>query len=279
VIWRAPDELGSRQIYVMAVDPKGDGMVAELYSEEETGEPYQRVVLFTEDGTAVEMPIPEDREGVSAVAYCDAGVLAVAYRATLEEFQTTVGLVKPGEGWTTLELSGDVPEHQFVESITARPGSDMVGLVLKVPGGPGDRDDDLLVLARIEGTRLTVVTPPYHDDSLPGAQPLMTSDGVVFMRLWPIVDGRWTPTLMAVSWDGASWIEREVLPPGTVAAGPETGQAAAQEPSGAFWVRDAGSGAHGQSSRLNRLEPGASQLDPTDVDLSEVGWFGWVEGE
>lgn len=278
VIWRTPNRMDSRQLYIVAVDSGARGMVGELYAYGEDGEPFQRALLFEPDGSVREMPRPQDKEGISSAAFFDAGVIAVAYHATLEEFQTSLGLVAPGEGWTPLELAGAVPEFQFVESVVARPGSSLVGLVLKVSGGPGDRDDDMLVMAELDGSTLTVVTPPFLDDSLPGAQPLLDADGVVYVRLWPLTDSGWTPSLMRVAWTGSGWEEQQLLPPGSVSAGPETGQAVAADASGGFWIRDAGSSDHGDGSRLTHLAAGASAPDTADADLGNVDWFGWVEG-
>ncbi len=278
VLWRTPAQAGPLYMRLIAVDPAGSCMAGEVYSDEWGAEPAQRVLLFEPDGSVRDLPRPDGYEGVSDVVFCDAGALAIAYHATLDEFQTTLGLVAPGGQWRQLTLEGDVPPHQFIESLSARPGSDLVGLVLKTAGDVDDRDEGLLVLARLEDSKLTVVTPPFCDDSLPGAQPLLDADGVVYARLWSTKEGVSAPTLMRVEWNGAEWVETEILAPGAVAAGPETGQAVAQGLDGGYWIRDAKGDAHGEGSTLLHLAPGAIAPEPAGVDISGVDWFSWVEG-
>ena len=98
--------------------------------------------------------------------------------------------------------------------------------------------------------------------------PLLDADGVVYVRLWSTTEGASAPTLMRVEWNGAEWLETEILAPGAIAAGPETGQAVAQGPDGGFWIRDTMGDAHGEGSTLLHLAPGAIACEPTGVDTS-----------
>jgi hypothetical protein len=136
----------------------------------------------------------------------------------------------------------------------------------------------MLVLARLQGSTLTVVTPPLYDDSLPGAQPLLDADGVTYARLWPIQDTGWTPTMIRAEWTGNEWRESDVLPAGSVSAGPETGQAIAQDPLGGYWIKDAGEDGHGGVSTLVHVAPGSTSAELTDIDMTNVDWFCWVTG-
>lgn len=278
VIWRSPADSDAPYFELMEVSPRGDGMVGALYSDDWGTEYLQRVVLFEPDGSVHDMSLPEGFEGVADVAYCDAGLLAVADHATVESYETTLGIVGSDGRWTALTLAGEVPTHQFIESLTARPGSDLIGLVLKAAGGTGNRDEGMLVFARLAGSTLTVVTPPFADDSLPGAAPLLAADGVTYVRMWSGDSAALPPRMMSVEWSGTAWVEREVVPAGSVGAGPETGQAIAQDPEGGYWLRNASTDAHGQTSTLLHLLPGASKPEPTGVDLGGVDWFTWVQG-
>ncbi|MDZ4178895.1 MAG: hypothetical protein U1E29_06655 [Coriobacteriia bacterium] len=279
VIWRAPVEPDLAYLQLIEIDPRGHRMIGALFTQERGAEPRTRTLLFAADGSVSDLPHPEGFEGIADVAFTDDGILAVAYHATVDDFRTTVGLVSPDGGWTPLVVEGDLPEYQFIEAVLTRAGSEMVGLVLKIPGGTGDRDDDLLVLARRSGSRLGVETSPYYDDSLPGAQSLWSADGVVFPRMWSMTDGESTPTLVRVEWIGSEWVESELAEPGSVPVGLDGGGVVISDAAGGYWLREIGDDPHGAGSKLLYLARGEMTPRATGTDISDVDWFAWVEGE
>jgi hypothetical protein len=278
VIWESPKGEAAPLCQLMAVDPRAQRMVGELYGDRNEGAAPQHVVIFEPDGTVRDMPLPDGFEGVSDVAFCDAGIVVVANHATVETYETSLGLVEPGGGWTPLELAGSIPEHQFIESVAVLPGS-LIGLVMKIPGDIGDRDDDLLVLGALEGSTLTVETAPYYDDSLPYARPLGDAPGVVYARLWPVVDGVRKPSIVRAEWTGTEWIETSVLGGDSFGVGPETGQTVEQHPSGGYWIKDAQPYDHAEGSELLLLRPEEQQPTRMYTNMSGVSWFTWLVGE
>jgi hypothetical protein len=277
VIWQAPP-VGETYLQPIEVDPHGLRLIAEAYSTVTGVGVCSQTLLFRTDGTVVEVEVPAGFDGVVDVAFIGAEVLAVAYRATPDTFETALGLVSDAGTWVAVTIEGDLPEHHFVEACLVLPGTDTVALVLKVSGGDGDRDDDAIVLARLSGARLDVFTPPLFDDSLPGAQPLWDADGVVYPRLWNQVDGETAPVLVRAEWAAGQWVESEVLPSTALLLGPEMGEVVAQDASGTYWLR-ATDDQHGEVGNLLRLPYGARSPEPTGVDLSGITWFAWTEGE
>lgn len=276
-IWRTPLASGTAFLHVDGVDVDGSRMVGSLYTQVPGQEAQMQTLLFGTDGKVTEMARPDGFEGTADVAFVDGGVVALVYHATVDQFLTALGLVGSDGSWQSLVLEGEVPSHQFVESIVTSPGSDLVGLVLKLPGGEGDRDDDMFVLARLEERALVVVTPPYYDDSVVGAQPLWGADGIVFARMWTKQDGAFAPSVVRVEWDGSVWTEREVVASGLLQIGIESGQAVTSDSRGGYWLRSSGSDPHGVGSELRHLSAGSAIPEATGVDLSTVSWFAWVE--
>lgn len=276
VIWETPEAFTEGDVEIVEVAPDGSRMIGVLRMEAEGSDPATRTLLFDESGGMKELVPPAGFNEFSDADFVAGGILAIAHRSKADDVRTEVG-VFDGEGrWQSLNIIGDFPEYQIVEACHSRWGSDLVGLVLKLPGGAGTRDDRMLVLARLSQGSLRVVTPAFYDDALSGGRPLWDADGIVYPRLWQTPEGVLAPSFLRVDWGGASWVEREVLPAGVVSFVAESGIAIAHDPAGGYWVR-APYDVHIQGSGLLSMPPGG-QLTQTGIDVSRVSWFAWVQG-
>ena len=276
-LWEAPAEDGVLCL-PLAVDAADPRMLVAVTSPGETGGQVTSLVLLGPDGDAQLLETPEGYEGVLSATFVGDGVVAVVSHATSETFETLPGTFTTSGAWEPLTLEGEVPEYQFIERVTAVPGTDAVALLLKTPGGTGDRDDEALVLARYEGDTLVTFTTAFRDDSLPGASPLWGSEGVVFARTWRVVDGAPVVDLVTAVWADGSWTERVLLEAAEIASGIETGQVAAQAEDGTLWVRSVGTGDHAEGGSLLRLDAQAATATDTGTGLAGVDWFAWLGG-
>jgi hypothetical protein len=234
------------------------------------------LVMMGPDGTSREMELPEGYESVSSATFVGGRALVVAYHATQTTFETQIGVFSEAGEWQSVSLEGPLPDHQFVEWVASAPGIDGVAVLLKVPGGVGDRDDDALVFARFESGVLRAYTDAFMDDSLPAASPLYAAEGVVYPRTWREVDGVPVVDLIVARWNGTAWDEETVLADGAIASGIETGHVAAQGADGALWIRSAPDDA-GRAT-LMRLEGSAAKPQPTATVLDSIDWFAWIDG-
>jgi hypothetical protein len=235
-------------------------------------------MLLGADASVEELPMPEGYEGVIGAAFAaDGRPLVVVYHGTMETFETQLGTYTDDGVWQPVTIDGDLPEYQFVERIAAVPGTDVIGLVLKTPGGTGDRDDEALVLARLEGLALTSYTAAFRDDALTGATPLWGTAGVVYPRMPSVVGLPDVVDLVRVEWNAGAWTETVVAEGLPLASGVETGIVAAQAPTGRYWVRMVEEGPHGAGAMLGELDPVEDMLTPTSLELSGIDWFAWFE--
>ncbi|MBN2248649.1 MAG: hypothetical protein JW733_08110 [Coriobacteriia bacterium] len=276
-LWEAPAEDGV--LYLpLAVDATGPRMLVAVTSKGETGDEVTSLVLLGPDGDAQLLETPEGYEGVLSATFVGEGVIAVVSHATSETFETLPGTFTTSGAWEPLALEGEVPAYQFIERVTTVPDTDAVALLLKTPGGTGDRDDEALVLAKYEGGTLVTFTTAFRDDSLPGASPLWGSEGVVFPRTWRVADGAPVVDLVTAVWADGEWTERVLLEAAAIASGIETGQVATQAEDGTLWVRSAGTGDHAEGGSLLRLDAQATTATEMGTGLAGVDWFVWLGG-
>ncbi len=274
VLWQTPDEQ-DLWIRIEEVDPDGPQMVG----VGSAGVPDGRnghALVFRSDGSVESLSFPEGYEGMADVAFMGRDILVVAYHATREAFTTVLGAVDAEGTWHHLTLEGELPEYQFVERLAVLPGTDTVGLVLKTPGGTGNRDDDALVLARREGSALKVVSGVYRDDSLVGCVPLRDGEGVAFGRTWS-GDGASRSSYVRAEWTGSEWIESELASPEEAPVPVEMGEVITQDSTGAYLVRRAENDADRATSHMVRLKGAGSAPEPVGVDLTDIVWYVWLE--
>ena len=277
VIWSsAPNEgLASD---ALAVDPTGPRVLCAASAVDGAAPVVSSLVMLGADASVEELPMPEGYEGVIGAAFAaDGRPLVVVYHGTMETFETQLGTYTDAGVWQPMTIEGDLPEYQFVERIAAVPGTDAIALVLKTPGGTGDRDDEALVLARLEGLVLTSYTAAFRDDALPGATPLWGAAGVAYPRMPSVVGLPDVVDLVRVEWNAEAWTETVVAEGLPLASGVETGIVAAQAPTGRYWVRTVEEGPHGAGAMLGELDPAEDMLTPTSLDLSDIDWFAWFE--
>lgn len=249
VIWSSSPNEGLASD-ALAVDPAGPRVLCAV-SAIDGVDAVSSLVLLGDDASVEELPMPEGYEGViGAVFAADGRPLVVVYHATMEAFETQVGTYTEEGVWQPVTVEGDLPEYQFVERIAAVPGSDAIALVLKTPGGTGDRDDEALVLARLEGSTLTSYTTAFRDDALVGASPLWGVEGVAYPRTPSAVGLPDVVDLVRVEWAAGAWAETVVAEGLPIASGVETGLVAAQGPTGTYWVRTVEAGPHGAGAAL-----------------------------
>lgn len=275
VLWESPAPEDA-WVQLMSVRADGHQMIGYLDDGRPGGSDVGRTVLFREDGSVVVLPVPEGYEAIQSATFVDDGILVVAYHATNEEFATTVGLVSSDGGWQDVTIQGDLPDHQFVDRVELLPATGTVAIVLKLPGGTGDRDDSALVLGTLDDGMLTVFTTALLDDALPGIEPLQDGEGVTYVRTWNMVSDAWRPLLVAAEWDGSAWQERVLTEPGDLAVDMEGGTMVAHSPTGDYWVRMSSHAEFQGESTLMRLASGAAEFEPTGIDLTGVDWFEWV---
>ncbi len=276
-VWEGPDGVLLERV---ALDVQGERLAALVRARtaSATVEPGTLVTIGA-DGGATICEMPDGYEEVFSGAFLQGGdLLVVAAHTTKETIETTLGAVDASGAWRSLAIAGSLPTYQFIESVYAIPGTDAVAIVLKTPGGPGDRDDEALVLARRDGDVLRVFTEPFGDDALPTAAPLWGAEGVVVVRARFADEQGASPVadLVEIRWQGNVWSERVRLTGGAIANGIETGGVVAAAPDGTLWVRSAPSGAHGSGTGLLRLASSASEPETVSVDLSDVFWFQWI---
>lgn len=273
-LWRPP-AAGAADVRVEEVAPDGSQMVGVAFSAGD--DPEVQWLHFLPDGSARSLPLPAGFDDVVDVAFSGERVLVLAQRATKERLETRVGLVTDEGTWEDVEIRGELPEHHFVESLAAQPGSDIVGVVLKAPGGTGDRDDDALVLTRRDGAVLDSYTPPFWDDALPGAQSLWDAEGVVYARWWNMADGTVAPVIVCAEWSEGAWRETVLSEPGALVIPLEMGEVVAQESAGSFLVRAVNSRSDDPTSELARVRRGSTDVEQTGADVTAVQWYTWVE--
>lgn len=275
VLWESPAPEDA-WVQLMSIRADGRQMIGFLDDSRPGESDTGKTVLFREDGSVVVLPVPEGYEAIQSATFVDDGVLAVAYHAAKEEFDTTIGLVSPEGRWQEVTLAGELPDYQFVDRVAVLPATGTVGIVLKLPGGTGDRDDSALVLASLDDGMLTAFTPALFDDALPGIEPLQDGEGVTYVRTWNIVDDEWKPILVTAEWDGSAWRERVLTEPGDLVVAIEGGRMVAHSPSGDYWVRMSSHAEFEGESTLMRLADGAEELEPMGIDVTGVDWFEWV---
>lgn len=275
VIWRTPAEFTEGRLEIVEVAPDGSRMIGVLPADAGGDTLRTRMLLFDQSGAVQELAPPAGFDGFSDVAFVPGGVLAIAARASSDP-RTEVGRFDAEGRWQPFAIVGDLREYQTVEACLTRPGSDLVGLVLKLPGGAGNRDDGMFVLARVAEGALRVVTPAFYDDALLGSQALWDGNGVVYARLWHTPEGVLAPAFVRIEWGGVSWVERELVPAGTIALDVDAEQAIVHDALGGYWVRSAPD-AHLQGTTLLYV-PAEGGLAPTGIDVSSITWFGWVQG-
>jgi hypothetical protein len=272
VLWQPPE--GSGVIHTpLALDAESRKMLLEVMPDDAIGGQAVGLVMLEPDGSARELELPAGYEGISSATFVDGRALVVVNHATSETFDTLIGLYSESGAWQPVDLAGPLPDHQFVEWAVAVPGTDSVAVLLKVPGGTGDRDDDALVLTRLDGGTLSAYTDAFMDDSLPGASTLYGDEGVLYPRTWREVDGAPVVDLVIARWNGSAWDEVVFETPG-IASGIETGRVAAQGPDGTLWLRSEPADA---GMRLASMREGAADTVPTDVSMDSIDWFTWVD--
>lgn len=277
VIWSSAPGEGVAST-ALAVDPNRPRVLCAVSAVDGVTPVVPSLLLLGDDASVEQLPMPEGYEGIVGATFAaDGRPLVAVYRATAETFETQLGTYTQDGAWQPATVEGDLPEFQFVERIAAVPGTDAIALVLKTPGGTGERDDEALVLARLEGLALTSYTPAFRDDALVGASPLRDAVGVVYPRtpgaggLPDAVD------LVRVEWSAGAWTETAVAEGLPIASGVETGLVAAQDPTGTYWVRTRDDGPHGTGSFLARFDPATGALTPTSLGLVGIDWFAWFE--
>lgn len=275
-VWSAPGPGYGGPLAIDATEPLVV-LAGEAGTPAAGGTAVDALVILRPDGTVSSHDLPAEFGSLSGATISQGRVLVLAHRATTETYDTALFALGDDGAWQPVRLEGDVPAHQFVERAVAVPQTDSLAVVLKTEGGTGDRDDEALVLARLTGDELVVYSAPFADDALPGIAPLWAEEGVVFPRTWRVVDGAPVLDIVVARWDGESWQERAVLEDADVASGVETGMAVTAGSEGVLWLRSAPSGAHGEGAQLLRLPEGAAAPESTGVDLSDVGWFAWVD--
>lgn len=273
VLWEAPST--QTLIQLEDVAPDGTQMVARVTPDLNDLSTVRHVV-YRPDGSVDELPMPEGFEDFQDVGFMGQDVLLLAYHATREEFASKLGVVGTDGRWRDFEIVGDLPEYWFLDSFVTLPGKDVVGLVLKTQGGSDNRDDDVLVLAKRQGTRLEVFTTPYGEDSLPGCEPLRTGQGVAFGRVWNDNMSSDATVYVRAEWTGTAWAE-SVIAPTTFSSIIERGDVLAEGPAGDFWLRSAANAGHGTESTLLRLSAGSSAPVDTGIDATDIAWFCWIE--
>lgn len=274
VVWSAAPKDGTG-LLVVAVDPLAPRVLCAAVSADQS---VGSLVLLDADGTVEELPMPEGYEGViGAVFVADGRPLVVVYHTTTETFDTQLGVYERNGTWRPVSLAGELPEHQFVERIHQVPATDAVALVLKTPGGEGDRDDEALVLARLEGEKLVSYTAAFRADALVGATPLWGVEGVSYPSPSNADEPIGPMDLIQVAWNGRTWVETPVAQGLALASGVETGLVTAHAPDGTFWVRSVGKGPHGLGTSLASIEPKGVGLVSTGLDLTDIDWFAWHE--
>jgi hypothetical protein len=237
----------------------------------------QRLAIVSRDGEVVGPTLPEEFGSVWSASFGpDGRLIVLAARFGTDEMDTALGAVGADGTWRDLLIEGELPDYHFVEKAMPIPGSDAVALVLKLPGAPGNRDDEALVLARLAGDTLKVFTPEFADDSLVSAAPLWAAEGVVFPRTWREVAGQPVVDLIEVVFDGSAWAERTLVEAGELATGIETGEVVAAAPDGVYWLRSAPTGSHGAGSKLMKLDAKTLKMETAAVDLGDIEWFRWL---
>lgn len=272
VLWEAP--LGQPPVQIEDIAPNGTQMLGSVV-EGEYGRTTTRHIIFRSDGGGEVLPLPKGFEDIADAGFMGEDLLVLARHATAEDYSTQLGVVGVDGRWNDLTISGQVPDHWFIESFVTFPGSDVVGLVLKIGSGTGDRDDDAIVLAKRSGTDLQVFTPAYADDALPGCEPLWNGQGVVFGKpsTEPASDAA---AYVRVVWTGTEWVE-SIIAPTTSTSIIEQGDVIAEDTAGNFWVRSTGSGGHEATSTLLRVPNGTSTPQDTGIDATGVEWFRWID--
>jgi hypothetical protein len=275
-LWSAPDAEGVSCV-PHAVDGESRRMLLEVLRADGVGPAGTSLVMLGADGATTVLVPPEGYEGISSATFVGGRALVVVDHATPSTFDTLIGMYSDEGVWQEVPLRGTVPEHQFVEWVVAVPGTDVFAVLLKTPGGTGDRDDDALVLARLSDDGLLVHTDGFPDDSLPGASPLYGVEGVVYPRTWRVVDGSPVVDLVRARWTGTDWEEQVVVEAGAIASGIETGQVSAQDSDGVLWVRSVAEGAG--SPVLLSLDPAIEGAEPmpTALVMDSIDWFTWVD--
>jgi hypothetical protein len=274
VVWAAPVADGGVSYTAIAVDADGPQVLC-AGAEAQTGA-VRSLLLLRADGRVEELAMPEGFDGVTSGTFVSGRPLAVLTHATSTEYTSQIGTFSDGGAWQPVELTGRLPDYQFVERIALVPDTDAVAVVLKTPGGPGDRDDEALVLARFEGGALTAYTEAFRDDALVGAMPLWGAEGVVYPRTPSRVGLEGVVDLVRAVWTGTAWQEEVVTEGAPLATGIETGIVAVQDPSGLYWVRQAGEGPHGAGTTLASFDVARDMIVPYSADLSDIDWFVWL---
>lgn len=274
-IWEAPAS-APVDVRIEEVDPAGIQMLG--YAAEMCGDTLvQHDLVFRPDGTVDEVPIPEDYDALLDAGFLRDGLLVLAYHATNEEFSTSLGVVGSTNGWRDVMIEGDLPEYQFVESLAVLPGTNTVALVLKLAGGTGHRDDDALVLAELEDDTLRVTSDAYWDDALPGCDALWDGTGVMVGRTWSETDDG-SSAFVRVEWTQGAWTEQVITAAPEVPVPLERGGVMAQDASGGYWFRRVSPDA-AAASELVRVEAIGEAAESTGIDVTQVMWFAWVEGQ
>ncbi len=274
VLWESPPP-AEAWVQLTAVRPDGRAMVGVVSTSEGGGEPIEQTVVFGEDGSVDAIALPEGFGGARAAFVGDNIVLA-AYHLTQDDIEDRLGVVSPDGQWADIEISGDLPSYQFIDAVVALPDSETVGLVLKLPGGTGDRDDDALVLGTLSGRTLDVWAGPLYDDALPGARALRDGEGVSFVQTWNMADGAWAPILVRAEWDGTSWIETALTAPGDIAVAVEAGEQLAVGAQGTYWVRTSVDPEYVGESTLLSVSAAGDGPAHTGIDVTDVSWFEWI---
>ena len=274
-LWTVPTDAGVTCV-PLALDGSGQRMLLEVRSRDASGIPAPLLVMVGVDGAGRALDLPAGYEGVSSATFAGGRALVVASHATPSTFETSIGVFSGDGAWRTVPLEGRTPEYQFVEWVAAVPGTDVFAVLLKTPGGTGDRDDDALVLARFDSDVLTVQTDAFGDDSLPGASPLHGAEGVVYPRTWREVAGVPVVDLVIARWTGTAWEERIALDAGPIASGIETGHVVCQGADGTLWIRSAAEGAN--DPILLSLDSRGAKPRYTAAALGTIDWFGWIDG-
>lgn len=276
-LWRAPEGL---EVDLIALDAAGErvAMLLTVADESRPSGSRRALAVAGPQGTA-EARLPEDADVVTAAFASDGRLIVVAATLGPTSIETTLGGVAADGSWQSVRLAGEVPTHHFVERVMAVEGTDAIALVLKTPGAPGNRDDEALVLATLEGDELGVYTPPFFDDSLPSASPFDGDEGVVYARTWREISRRPVVDLVRARFNGTEWEEAVLIEDAAIASGVETGQVAACASDGTLWLRSAGERADDGSAigeRLMRLDPASRVLEPTLVDVGSVLMWWWI---
>lgn len=268
-------EPDAQEAHAQLVDiaPDGSQMVGWMWRDA-SGE--GEAVWFLGDGTTRTIDLPKGFESIGGVGFYEEGLLVLTSKTGPDQIQTKIGLIDPHGQWKDCTLSGDIPEHWYIESMACLPNTEVVALVLRIGSGTGNRDDDALVLARRNGTDLNVFTTPYAEDSLPGCVPLRTAEGVAFARTWSDNPASDATVFVSAIWSGSEWNE-SVLAPTNFLSVIERGDVIAQDSAGGFWLRSAGGQGHEAQSSLQYLAPGSTSPRDTGIDVKDIWWFRWIE--